>query len=139
MERDAGLGFGFTKAIVNDLEGMTEFYKSVFDLREVMRYEADTARGPISEVILTRTGEMMVPSLAIYKFLGRAGPIGTDSILGFTVQDAQATLDRACRSGGHLVEAVKSMPDLGVSVAFVEDPEGRLVEIVQLQDGTEVD
>lgn len=132
MENDTGLGFGFAKAIVHDLEGMTRFYKSVFDLKEAMRYEADTARGPISEVILTRTGEMMTPSLAIYKFLDRDGPTGTDSILGFTVRDAQPTLDRACRSGGRLVEAVKTMPDLGISVAFVEDPEGRLVEIVQL-------
>lgn len=132
MENNEGLGFGFAKAIVHDLEIMTEFYKSVFDLKEVMRYEADTARGLISEVILTRTGEMMTPSLAIYKFVDREGPSGTDSILGFTVADAQLTLDRACQSGGRLVEAVRAMPDLGISVAFVEDPEGRLVEIVQL-------
>ena len=63
----------------------------------------------------------------------RPAPRDSEVILGFQTRDLTTVLDRADRCGGGLAAPIKEMPELGVRVAMVRDPEGHLCELVESQ------
>lgn len=133
MSQSMPIGLAFTKAIVGDLLTMAKFYKVVFDLKEVMRVREAIAGEAIDEIILSPTGEMTPSSsFVLLKFVDRAPVTTSDSILGFITLDLDALLTRVTQNGGTIVQAARSMTELGVRVGFAKDPEGRLLELVQM-------
>ena len=122
----------FTKAVVDDLQGVTSFYKTVFALKEVMRVQDKIAGESIDEIILSPTGEMTPSSFILLKFVDRPAPAASDSILGFITDDLVALLQRIRAAGGTVVQEPKLMTELGLKVGFAKDPEGRLLELVQM-------
>ena len=52
-------------------------------------------------------------------------------MLGFNVTDIAATVRAVEEAGGTVDTPIDEMPDIGVAVAFVKDPEGHLIEIAQ--------
>jgi predicted enzyme related to lactoylglutathione lyase len=127
------LALSFTKAIVADLPAMASFYKTVFGLKEVMRVQDVIAGQPIDEIILSPTGEMMPgSSFVLLKFVDQPAPASSDSILGFIAPDLDELLRRLQAAGGTVAQEVRTMPELGIRVAFAKDPEGRLLELVQM-------
>jgi predicted enzyme related to lactoylglutathione lyase len=50
--------YAFTKLVVGDLERTADFYKSVFDYRELQRVSSAVAGEPIEEIILIRGADM---------------------------------------------------------------------------------
>lgn len=128
----AAPALSFTKAIVADLPAMANFYQSVFGLRQVMRVQEDLAGEPIDEIILSPTGEMMPGSFILLKFVDRQPPAASDSILGFITDDLVALLQRVRANGGTVVQEPRTMAELGIKVGFAKDPEGRLLELVQM-------
>lgn len=123
----------FTKAIVADLPAMAVFYQSVFGLKQVMRVQEAIAGEAIDEIILSPTGAMTPSSsFVLLKFVDRAPPTASDSILGFITQDLDALLQRVRAAGGKVTQEACTMPELGVKVGFATDPEGRLLELVQM-------
>lgn len=126
-------GLSFTKAIVADLEAMAEFYKSVFGFKEVMRVQEAIAGQQIDEIILSPTGEMMPSSsFVLLKFIDQAPPKSSDSILGFVTADLEDLLRRVQAAGGTIAQETRTMAELHLRVAFARDPEGRLLELVQM-------
>lgn len=126
-------GLSFTKAIVADLQAMAEFYKSVFGFKEVMRVQEAIAGEAIDEIILSPTGAMMPSSsFVLLKFIDRAPPQSSDSILGFITADLDDLLRRLQSAGGTVAQDTRTMAELGIRVAFARDPEGRLLELVQM-------
>lgn len=123
--------FGFTKLVVSDLERCATFYSRVFGLTEVTRVSDDISGRRIDEIMYQPTS----PGGASFVLLNfpdetTVGPAGV--ISGFITTDIQALVDRATAAGGTVVEAPLDRPAHGVTTAFVEDPEGRLIEIVQM-------
>lgn len=90
-----------------------------------------TTGGPIREITYLPTAEGG-GSLTLIKFLNAAGPVKGESILGFVTTDIVAFLQRATENGGAITQAITDMPDYGIKVAFIEDPEGHLIEVVQM-------
>ena len=126
-------GLSFTKAIVADLQAMAEFYKSVFGLKEVMRVQDAIAGQAIDEIILSASGEMEPSSsFVLLKFVDQAPPKSSDSILGFITADLDDLLKRLQTAGGTIAQETRTMAELGLRVAFAKDPEGRLLELVQM-------
>jgi lactoylglutathione lyase len=126
-------GLSFTKAIVADLPAMAEFYKSVFGLKEVMRVQDAIAGQAIDEVILSASGQMEPSSsFVLLKFVDQAPPKSSDSILGFITSDLDDLLQRLQGAGGTIAQETRTMAELGLRVAFAKDPEGRLLELVQM-------
>ncbi|WP_380879287.1 hypothetical protein ACFB49_21410 [Sphingomonas sp. DBB INV C78] len=123
--------FGFTKLLVDDLEGVATFYKSVCELTELYRVEADLAGRPISEILFNVTGAGAA-TFALLKFIGAPKPTNDEVILGFVTTDVVAFVERALAAGGTLVREVHAQPEHGVKVAFVTDVEGHLIEVVEL-------
>ena len=123
--------FGFTKLLVQDLEKSARFYAEVCGLTELARVDAAIAGRPISEIMFNTTGEGAA-MLVLLKFTDSDEPNGKDAILGFQTNDIAAFVDRAVSAGGQIVDSITDNPDHGVKVGFVSDPEGHLIEVVEV-------
>ena len=123
--------FGFTKLIVQDLEAMATFYKDVAGLTESGRVQAAVGDRAIDEILFNATGEGG-PTLVLFKFLDRDAPATEEAILGFVTPDLEAFVQRTKAGGGAVVTDIETQVEHGVKVAFVTDPEGHLLEVVEL-------
>lgn len=123
--------FGFTKLVVDDLDRAAAFYGEVFGLLELARVSAEIDGRPIEEIMYrpTATG---ASTFVLLSFPGQPAASPAGVIPGFITADIEALIERATAAGGKVVEAPTHRPDHNVTVGFVADPEGRLIEIVQL-------
>lgn len=123
--------FGFTKLIVGDLEAAADFYTSVCELTELARVDAEIEGRPISEILFNATGKGAA-TLVLLTYNGQASPAAGEVILGFITKDIDAFVSRVVAAGGRVTQQVARQPQHGVKVAFVRDPEGHLIEVVEL-------
>ena len=135
MTRERLSSFSFTKLVVDDLDRMAGFYCDVFDLHQTGRLhiEQGAIGEPIEEIFLCPSPEDRYGNFVLFKFLARPAPRDVGTILGFETRDLDAVLARAQARGGRLAAPIKAMPELGVRVAMVLDPEGHLCELVEQQ------
>ncbi len=133
MTRERLSNLSFTKLVVDDLDRMAGFYCDVFDLYETGRLhiEQGAIGEPIEEIFLCPSPDDRYGSFVLFKFLARPAPRDNETILGFQTRDLDALLARAEARGGRLAAPIKAMPELGVRVAMVLDPEGHLCELVE--------
>lgn len=123
--------FGFTKLLVADLEASATFYKSVFGLQERGRVRSEIANRKIEEIMF----EPQAPgaaSFVLLHFEGVTSPSSDEVILGFVTTDVSQLVARVERAGGTVVAPARKQPEHGVTVAFVNDREGHLIEVVEL-------
>lgn len=123
--------FGFTKLIVQDLEAMATFYKEVAGLTESGRVQATVGDRKIDEILFNATSEGG-STLVLFKFLDRDAPAAEEVILGFITPDLAAFVERTKAAGGAIVTDIETQVEHGVKVAFVRDPEGHLLEVVEV-------
>ena len=122
--------FAFTKVFVNDLDTEAAFYLSTFDMTEKARLSFGAGSDALEEVIL-KTEHGDDSSFILWRYLERQTPSPGEATLGFAVADIHDTILRVKANGGSVVQDANKMPEAGVAVAFVADPEGHLLEIVQ--------
>ena len=129
--------FGFTKIIVDDLDRIAAFYEQAMGFRQFQRVHDSVAGEPMEEIILVH-GEGMGQSvpLVVWKWPNRAAPAASDAILGFQTKDVNALVAKVVAAGGSVVDAPNDKPEHGVRVAFATDPDGRLLELVQMLDAS---
>ena len=129
--------FGFTKIIVDDLDRIAVFYEQTMGFRQFQRVHSSVAGEPMEEIILVH-GEGMGQSvpLVVWKRPNRPAPAASDVILGFQTKDVAALVAKVVAAGGSVVEAPREDPEHGVRVAFAKDPDGRLMELVELLGGS---
>ena len=123
--------FGFTKLVVQDLEGTAAFYKDVVGLVEMARIQDTVGDRQIDEILFNATGEGGA-TFVLFKFLDRDAPAQDEVILGFQTSDLEAFVERVQKAGGKVVQPIEVREAHGVKVAFVTDPEGHLMEVVEL-------
>lgn len=123
--------FGFTKLVVQDLEGTATFYKDVAGLVEMARIQDTVGDRQIDEILFNATGEGGA-TFVLFKFLDRDAPAQDEVILGFQTSDLEAFVERVQKAGGNVVQPIEVKEAHGVKVAFVTDPEGHLIEVVEL-------
>ncbi|PTR21611.1 putative enzyme related to lactoylglutathione lyase [Rhodococcus sp. OK519] len=122
--------FAFTKVFVDNLPAQARFYQSAFGLTEKARLAVGEGANALEEIILT-SGRGDDSTLVLWRFLERPTPAAGEAVLGFNVTDAEGTVRNVESAGGVVVDPVREMTDHRVLVAFVKDPEGHLLEIVQ--------
>ena len=123
--------FGFTKLVVGDLEAAADFYTSVCGLTEMARVDAEIEGRPISEIMFNATGDGAA-TFVLLTFNDEPTPRTGEVILGFITKDVDAFVARALAAGGTIAQNAERQPQHGVKVAFVRDPEGHLIEVVEL-------
>jgi predicted enzyme related to lactoylglutathione lyase len=123
--------FTFTKLVVDDLEKMAAFYGQVFQLDQITRMQDAIGPDPIEEIIFGTAGALTPGALILLRYTAKPRPHNGELILGFTTRDLPALLDRVRAAGGSIHTDVRDFPDMKVRVAFVTDPEGHLIEIVE--------
>lgn len=123
--------FGFTKLLVADLEKSARFYSKAFNLTEMVRVDNEIAGRSISEIMYNPTSEGAA-TFVLLTFNDVQSPSSDEVILGFQTSDLVATLEAVESAGGQIADPIRSMPEHGIKVAFVTDPEGHLIEIVEM-------
>ncbi|MBA4089447.1 MAG: glyoxalase/bleomycin resistance/dioxygenase family protein [Sphingobium sp.] len=123
--------FGFTKLVVQDLEAMAAFYTDVAGLTEMVRVQDAVGDRKIDEIIFQPTAAGG-STFVLFKFLDRSTPANEEVILGFQTPDVVGFVERARANGATVVMDVEVKAEHGVKVAFVSDPEGHLIEVVEL-------
>lgn len=122
---------GFTKLVVDDLDKVAAFYAAVCGLVEEGRAEDEIAGRPMQELYF-KSDPPGTGTFTLTKFVG--GPAGSRPgvILGFVTDDIDAFVDRAQSAGASVEQAAHPRPEHGVKVAFLNDIEGNLLEVVEL-------
>lgn len=124
--------FAFTKMIVADLDREVAYYEQVIGLKTVMRMTIGDGEATADEVVLSADGQAgAAPSLALMCFRHRPPATPGELVLGFMVDDVDAVAAATERAGGRILHAPHDVPDHGLRVGFVADPEGHELEIVQ--------
>ena len=115
-----------TGIVVRDLEAAQRFYEAVLGMKETNRIRVD-AMG-MDEVILATPGGGAAVILMRYDD-GRAhAEVGQKLV--FTVPSPAAVADAAVEAGGKVLFPPTAMPDLGATLAFVQDPDGHSIEVL---------
>src|SRR4051812_41748706 len=113
---------------VSDLERSERFYVDVIGLEVTNRIGTPAVR----EVIV---GSPTSGSrLMLAKETDASGPVAPNGIWKVFVEtdDAQALFDRAVAAGAEAVEGPKHLEQFKVTIAFVRDPDGYLLELGQI-------
>ena len=122
--------FAFTKLVVADLDRCAAFYEAVCGVKPQARVEGNVAGRPITEIIYEPTSKGGA-SLVLLAYTDAPKVASGEIIVGFASADAQAFVDHALAAGGTLLEAVRDAPAHSLKVAFVADPEGHLIEVIE--------
>ncbi|ABH00050.1 conserved hypothetical protein (plasmid) [Rhodococcus jostii RHA1] len=122
--------FAFIKIFVDDLVTEAVFYTSTFGMSEKARLAFGEGADALEEIILT-TARDDDSNFILWRYLERSTPPAGEATLGFTVADVEDIARKAEINGGSIVQPPKTMPEAGVAVAFIADPEGHVIEVVQ--------
>jgi len=122
--------FNFTKLVVADLEKSFAFYRDVCGFTEQQRVRSAIAGRAFEEIIMAGRSPK-APSLILVAFDDRRAPAPGETILGLFTRDLAGFVEHAQRQGGTLLQAAHHVPDMKFTVAFVQDPEGHLLEVIQ--------
>ena len=124
------MSFSGTKIVVADLAAALKFYAGVLEMKEVSRYERP---GEFQEIMLAYPGQPAPQLVLVHYQDGRRIQLGNGyGYLVFVTPDIRATIGKVQSGGYKLVEPARTMADLGISVGFVEDHEGRPIELVEI-------
>lgn len=126
-----GMTYAFAKTFVHDLDAMAKFYEQVLGLVANNRHQ-DVMLGRKIDEITYRPSYPGGPALTLIKYLDSAGPAGGEAVQGFITQDLDATVERALAAGGSVPEPAREIPEFGIRVAFILDPEGHVNEVIQM-------
>lgn len=122
----------FTKLICRDEEAMARYYGDVYGHGIIQRVDGTSDGETFREVIMAPGGDWTKGTLVMFNYVDRAAPRDQQVILGFTVPDLDALVEKIIANGGALCGPIHEESDHGVRVVFSTDPEGALCENVQM-------
>ena len=112
--------------VVRDLAVAQRFYETALGLKETNRVRVDSLR--LDEVILAAPGGGAALVLMAYDD-GRAH-VEVGQKLVFTVPSPAEVADAAVSAGGKVLFPATEMPEFGATIAFVQDPDGHGIEVL---------
>jgi len=121
----------FAKVFVHDLPAMAKFYEEVFGLVRIFEH-SDAMLGREIDEIGYQAAWSGGLEITLISYRDSTGPAAGESVMGFTTSDIDALVERAIGAGGSIPAPVRDMPELGLRMVFVIDPEGHINEVVQL-------
>jgi len=126
------LNFTLTKIIVADIDAMEQFYIRTLGLSRIAYLEHGEGDTAFKEVILgTADASQVAAKISFVQYLAKASPTPGEAIVAFMVDDVAAVLAAMCDAGGAVAVPVQDIPEHRLKLAYVTDPEGHMVEIMQ--------
>lgn len=126
-----GMTYMFAKTLVADLEKMAAFYEAVLGLIPFQRHQDTMLGRPISE-IMYQASYPGGPAFTMISYTDGNPPPPGEAVQGFVATDLAATCARALAHGGTVPEPIKELPEYGIKVAFILDPEGHILEVIEM-------
>jgi len=129
---NADVSLNSVRVVAKDAEALGKFYSTAFGMQETNRLQ--TQGGP--ELFLnfgaTVEAARANASPAVVIMQTPQGPAG-DPVMHviFTVTDAAATAAAAKAAGGKVTREAAQFGNSGIFIAFVTDPEGNAIELIQ--------
>lgn len=120
--------FLFTKIMVDDLAAAEGFYTVVLGLEVLVRVTRDD--GTPQEIVFIVPGTENDSRLIIERRNGPGQANGETTVLGFAVDDVDATVASAIAAGGALMHPPQDNEAHGIRIAFLTDPEGHVIELI---------
>lgn len=129
-----GMIYSFSKTFVHDLDAMGRFYEEVVGMVPFHRHQDEMFGRKIDEIMFKSSYEGG-PSFTLISFEDSSGPVAGEAVQGFITPDVEALCERAKAAGGTIAEEIREIPEFGIKVAFVLDPEGHVLEVVEMLKG----
>ena len=123
----------FTKLIVDDVDKMAAFYSEVYGLKPIDRIQSEIGGDRIDEIILGANGQN-TGGIVLLKFVDKKPPASGEVILGFITDRIDVLFERILAAGGGIYSQIKADAGRPYKVGFATDPEGHLIEIVEMVD-----
>ncbi len=119
----------FTKICVRDLARSADFYQRALGMRVAARYE----RADLREVQLQYGDGPGEVSVVLMEWVpAREVAVGHEhGRLGIVTRDLDGLVASVRRAGGKITEEPHDLAEHKVRIAFVEDPDGFSIEIVE--------
>lgn len=123
--------FGFAKLVVGDLDRSAKFYEAVAELKPQARINANIGGREITEIVYEATGKGGA-NFVLFAWHDTPKTPAGEMITGFVTADIEAFLARVKANGGTVtVEPFETASAGAMKVAFVTDPDGHVVEVIQ--------
>lgn len=128
----AQVSLNSVRVVAKDAEALGRFYADAFGLRETNRLTTPTGPELFLNFGATAEAARGNESPAIVIMQTPEGPAG-DSVMHviFTVADAAGTAAAAKAAGGTVTREASQYGNTGIFIAFVADPEGNQIELIQ--------
>ena len=126
------LAFAFTKIAVADLDAAERFYREAIGLKLIARTTAPDGDYGQEECIMSVTGGNDANQLILIRYLNRPAPKPEEAWTGFAVSDVEESVAAVERGGGKVLMPPFEVPDYGIKATVVADPEGHLIELIQM-------
>jgi predicted enzyme related to lactoylglutathione lyase len=115
-----------TGLVVRDLAVAQRFYETALGMKETNRVRVDMLK--MDEVILATPGGGAAVILMQYDDGRSHAEVGQKIV--FAVPSPAAVAEAAVEAGGKVVFPPTLLPDFGATIAFVQDPDGHQIEVL---------
>ena len=128
----AQVSLNSVRVLAKDSEALGRFYAAAFGLKETNRLQTQTGPELFLNFGATAEAARANSSPAVVIMQTPEGAAGDDVMhVIFTVADAAATVDAAKAAGGTVEREASQYGNSGIFIAFVVDPEGNHIELIQ--------
>ena len=128
----AQVSLNSVRVVAKDAEALGRFYAAAFGLKETNRLQTQTGPELFMNFGATADAARANERPAVVIMQTPEGPAG-DAVMHviFTVTDAAATAAAAKAAGGTVTREASQYGNTGIFIAFVVDPEGNHIELIQ--------
>lgn len=124
--------FSLTKIYVADAEALEKYYSVGLGLRRTAYLEIGVGEAAFKEIILSvENGSSTGAQLALIQYIERPAPPIGEAVIVFMVDHLETVLASLVAAGGIVRVPITAIPEHDLKLAFVADPEGHVVEIMQ--------
>jgi predicted enzyme related to lactoylglutathione lyase len=119
------ISFAASGIVVSDMVAAQRFYETVLGMTEVNRARVDVLG--LDEVVLAAPGGGRV---ILMRYDDGRSHVEVGQKIVFVVPDPSAVTDAAAAAGWTVLVPPTLMPEFGSTIAFVQDPDGHAVEVL---------
>lgn len=124
--------FSLAKIQVADIEAAERFYVEALGLEVVGRVTQGEGESLMFERILAVPGApRAAPSFILIAFPNLPCPAPGEATIGFMVDTLEESIECAVRAGARVDVPPTDLPEFGLRLAFLLDPQGHRVELLQ--------